>query len=49
MTRRPLIRDKRAAVVAGLLVTGVGLMLLWDAWPGRGHKMPWPLSAVVPW
>lgn len=33
----------------GALLFLVGVALLWDAFDGRGKKLPWPASGLAPW
>lgn len=47
--RGHLIENRPAEVIVGLILTLIGLMLLWDAFDGRGKKMPWPASGLAPW
>lgn len=44
-----LIESRRKEIFLGLLLALFGGMLLWDAFDGRGKKMPWPASGMAPW
>lgn len=48
MSRKPWIRDKRAAVLLGLALFVAGVVVLWDAYERRGGRAPWPLRAFLP-
>jgi hypothetical protein len=43
------IKNRAAEIWIGLLLFMVGALLLYDAFEGRGKKMPWPASALAPW
>lgn len=47
--KRPLIKDKRTAVIVGSALTLLGFVILYDAWEGRGGKRPFLLGVVLPW
>lgn len=40
-------RSKEATIA--IILTLVGLALLWDAFDNRGKKLPWPASGLAPW
>lgn len=44
-----LIKSRKAEITIGLLLFVVGMLLLWDAFDGRGKSMPWPASGLMPW
>lgn len=44
-----LIANRVVEMWVGLLLALIGLCLLWDAFDGRGKKMPWPASGLAPW
>lgn len=44
-----LIQSRKAEIIVGSLLTLIGLCLLWDAFDGRGKKLPWPASGMAPW
>lgn len=48
-SRGHLIKDRKKEIVIGLVLAVVGMILLWDAFDGRGRKMPWPASGLAPW
>lgn len=47
--RGHLIESRKREIILGLLLALLGGMLLWDAFDGRGKKMPWPASGMAPW
>jgi hypothetical protein len=47
--RRPLIRDKRTAIVVGSALLAGGFVILYDAWEGRGGRKPRLLGPILPW
>jgi hypothetical protein len=47
--RRPLIRKQSTAVAVGLVLTGAGFWVLYDAYEGRGGKKPRLLGPLLPW
>jgi hypothetical protein len=47
--RGHLINNRMAEIGVGLLLAFIGMCLLWDAFDGRGKKMPWPASGMAPW
>lgn len=47
--RGHLIENRRAEIMIGALLFLVGVALLWDAFDGRGKKLPWPASGLAPW
>jgi hypothetical protein len=44
-----LIESRSTEIAVGLLVFIFGCILLWDAFDGRGKKMPWPAGGIMPW
>lgn len=44
-----IIKDRKTEILVGLLLFVVGMVLLWDAFDGRGKNMPWPASGLMPW
>jgi hypothetical protein len=44
-----LIEDRKVEIIFGLLFAVVGCLLLWDAFDGRGKKLPWPTNVLAPW
>jgi hypothetical protein len=46
---RPLVRDRSTAIVVGLGLTAAGMLLLYDAWEGRGGRKPRILGPFLPW
>jgi len=45
----PMIQNRMVEIVAGSILALIGLCLLWDAFDGRGKKLPWPASGLAPW
>lgn len=43
------IEDRKKEIIIGGILAVIGLCLLWDAFDGRGKKMPWPASGMAPW
>lgn len=43
------IMARRYEIGLGFVLTIVGCVLLWDAFDNRGKRLPWPLSAFMPW
>lgn len=43
------MRDRKSEIILGLVLFLVGCILLYDAFDGRGKKMPWPAGVVTPW
>jgi hypothetical protein len=41
MSRRPIVRDRKAALWGGVAAIVVGSLLLHDAYEGRGKSRPW--------
>ena len=46
MTRRPFVRDRRAALIGGLLLAAGGAFLLYDAYDARGRRRPYLLRVL---
>lgn len=44
-----LIKDQKVEITFGILLFIAGMLLLWDAFDGRGKNMPWPASGLMPW
>lgn len=44
-----IIANRHAEIVIGLVLFAFGAMLLYDAFDGRGKKLIWPFSAILPW
>jgi len=42
------IKDRKVEILVGLVLFLVGSMLIWDAFDGRGKKVPWPGGAIMP-
>lgn len=40
MSKQPLIRDRRLALMLGVVAYVAGSVLLWDAYEGRGSGRP---------
>lgn len=43
------IKDRKVEIIVGLILFLAGGVMLWDAFDGRGRKMPWPGGAIMPW
>ncbi len=41
--------NRTLEVTIGVVLFLIGSFLLYDAFDGRGKKMPWPGGAVTPW
>lgn len=46
MARRPVVPDRRAAVLAGVLCVCLGAWLLFDAYDARGIARPFALRLL---
>jgi hypothetical protein len=46
--RRPWIKNQRTAARLAVVTIAVGLALAYDAWEGRGRRMPKALSVFLP-
>lgn len=46
--QRHPIQNRQTEVAVGLVLFVFGAYLLWDAFDGRGKKMPWPAGVVMP-
>lgn len=46
--RKPLIGNARSEAMLGLVVFGVGVYLLWDAYEGHGKNTPAILRPFLP-
>lgn len=44
-----IIKDRKTEIILGIILFMVGALLLYDAFDGRGKKMPWPGGAIAPW
>jgi hypothetical protein len=47
--RGHFIESRPAEIFIGIFFFLVGALLVWDAFDGRGKKLPWPLGAIAPW
>jgi hypothetical protein len=47
--RGHFVRNRKAEIAIGIVLFLVGALLLWDAFDGRGKKLPWPTGAIAPW
>lgn len=45
----PILKNRLTEIVLGSVLALIGLCLLWDAFDGRGKKLPWPASGLAPW
>lgn len=43
------IRDRKVEILIGVIAFAVGCLLLWDAFDGRGKRLPWPANKIAPW
>lgn len=43
------IKDRKAEIIIGLILFFAGALLIWDAFDGRGKRVPWPGGALMPW
>lgn len=43
------IQDRKTEILIGFVLFMAGALLLYDAFDGRGRKMPWPGGAIAPW
>jgi len=43
------MKNRRTEIALGVILFLIGALLVWDAFDGRGKKLPWPLGAVAPW
>lgn len=48
MKRKPFFANARTAKLVGWTLFIAGSLALWDAYDGRGGRVPWPLGAVCP-
>ena len=46
MTRRPVIPDRRTALLAGVACVVVGSFLLYDAYENRGRSRPFAMRLL---
>lgn len=49
MDRKPIIPSQAVAIGLGVAFVGLGFVLLYDAFEGRGLRKPWPLGPFLPW
>lgn len=43
------MKNRTAEIAIGVILFLVGALLVYDAFDGRGKKIPWPFGAVAPW
>lgn len=43
------LKSRKAEIIIGVILFLVGALLVYDAFDGRGKKMPWPMGAIAPW
>lgn len=43
------VEDRRIEILLGIILFMAGALLLYDAFDGRGRKIPWPGGAIAPW
>lgn len=46
MSRRPVVPDRRAAQLAGVLCVSLGAFLLYDAYEARGQSRPFVMRLL---
>lgn len=44
-----IIKSRGAEISLGIALFFIAILLLWDAFDGRGRKMPWPAGGIMPW
>lgn len=47
--RGHFMQNRRAEIFIGVIMFLFGALLVYDAFDGRGKKMPWPMGAIAPW
>lgn len=43
------INNRPVEIGLGIILFLIGALLVFDAFDGRGKKLPWPLGAIAPW
>jgi len=43
------IRNRKVEIGVGIVLFLVGALMIWDAYDGRGKKVPWPAGGLLPW
>jgi hypothetical protein len=43
------IQNRALEILIGVVLFMAGALLVWDAYDGRGKKLPWPGGAIAPW
>jgi hypothetical protein len=43
------IQNRKAEIAVGVALFLLGALLIYDAFDGRGKKVPWPGGAIMPW
>lgn len=43
------IKNRKLEILIGVIVFLIGALLVYDAFDGRGKKLPWPMGAIAPW
>jgi hypothetical protein len=43
------IQNRAFEILLGVVLFMAGALLVYDAYDGRGKKLPWPGGAIAPW
>jgi hypothetical protein len=43
------IQNRALEILIGVILFMAGALLVYDAYDGRGKKIPWPGGAIAPW
>jgi hypothetical protein len=43
------IQNRMLEILVGVVLFMAGALLVYDAYDGRGKKLPWPGGAIAPW
>jgi hypothetical protein len=47
--RGHFMQNRMLEILIGIVLFMAGALLVYDAYDGRGKKLPWPAGAVAPW
>lgn len=47
--RGHFVKNRKTEIFLGIVLFMAGALLIWDAFDGRGRKVPWPGGAILPW
>lgn len=47
--RGHFMQNRVLEILIGVVLFMTGALLVYDAYDGRGKKLPWPAGAVAPW